>query len=166
MKAKQQQRSFLFVGKYEVTVLSDQRITLPAGVIRQLQDHGVRRVFPGRLPCLRALVLCPETFWGQWTNKLKKSFPRLESHSGAKDFLIPWQPISWDAKGRIVLPRRAREYAGIQPDHTVIILGNDGCFELWSEERFDETTQECEAILERSIQPLSSTGKAVSPERI
>jgi DNA-binding transcriptional regulator/RsmH inhibitor MraZ len=166
MKAKQRQHSFSFVGQYEVTVLSDERIILPSDVIRQMHDHGIKRVFPGRLPFLKALVLCPETLWVQWTRKLKRSYPCLETHSGARSFIIPWKPITWDAKGRIHLPRQAREYAGIKPDHTVIILGNDYCFELWSEEKFNEVTRECETVLQRSIQPLSSTGKAVSPEQI
>jgi DNA-binding transcriptional regulator/RsmH inhibitor MraZ len=164
MKAKQRQHSFSFVGQYEATVLSDERIILPTDVIRQLQDHGIKRVFPGRLPFLKALVLCPEALWVEWTRKLKASFPCLETHSGARTFIIPWQSISWDAKGRILLPRQAREYAGIKPDHIVIILGNGYCLELWSEEEFSKTTQECEAILQRSIQPLSSTGEAVSPK--
>jgi len=166
MKTKQRQRSFSFVGQYEATVLTDARIILPNDVIRQLQDHGIKKVLPGRLPFLKAVVLCPETLWAQWTYKLKRSFPCLETHSGARTFVIPWQPISWDAKGRILLPRQAREYAGIKPDHTVIILGNDYCFEVWSEEKFNEITRECEAVLQRSIQPLPSTGKAVSPEQI
>src|SRR4030042_2399529 len=162
MKAKQRQHPVSFVGKYEATVLSDQRIILPTDVIRQLEDHGIQRVFPGRLPCLKALALCPESLWDQWTSKLKKNFPCLETHKGARTFLIPWQPISWDSKGRISLPRHARDFAGIKPDHTAIILGNDYCFELWSEEKFNEITRECEVVLQKSSQSMLSPGNDAS----
>jgi len=151
MKVKQV--SLSLVGKYELTILSDSRVILPIGVIQQLRSQGIERLIPSRLPGLKALVLCPEILWAQWTYKLKRSFPCLQTHSGARSFLIPWKPISWDSKGRILLPRQAREYAGIRPDHIAIILGNGYCLELWSEEEFNKITQACEVALQRSIQP-------------
>ena len=154
LKAKKKKpHPISFVGRYEVTVLTDRRIILPANVIRQLRDHGSERVFPGKLPRSRALVLCPENLWDHWVKKLKKSFPCLKTYNGARTFLVPWQPLSWDTKGRITLPRRAREYAGIKADETVIIMGMDYCFELWPEKEFNKITQECEATLRKSAQP-------------
>ena len=153
LKAKKQQRPISFVGKYEVTVLGDKRIILPATVIRQLKEHSIEKVCPGKLPGQKAIVLCPESFWGQWVKKLKKSFPCLMTHEGARTFLIPWQPVGWDTKGRITLPRRAREYAGIKADDTAIIMGTDYCFELWPEKEFNKIIQECEATLCKSVQP-------------
>jgi DNA-binding transcriptional regulator/RsmH inhibitor MraZ len=156
-KAKKQQQSFSFVGRYEVTVLTDRRIILPADIIRQFRELSIERIFPSRLPGSRALVLCPENLWDQWVNKLKKSFPCLTTHNGARTFLIPWRPIGWDSKGRITLPRRAREYAGIKAEETAIIMGTGYCFELWSEKEFNEIIQECEAALKKSIQSFSTT---------
>jgi DNA-binding transcriptional regulator/RsmH inhibitor MraZ len=150
---KKKQRSISFIGRYEVTVLTDRRIILPADVIRQLKDHNTEKILLGRLPGSRALVLCPENLWGHWVKKLKKNFPCLRTPNGARTFLIPWQPLSWDTKGRITLPRRAREYAGIKADETVIIMGMDNCFELWPEKEFNKIIQECEATLRKSVQP-------------
>ena len=162
MRAKQKQNSISFVGKYELTVLSDFRIILPADVMRQLKLYDIKKLLPGRIPDTKALVLCPETLWSMWISKLKKNFPCLENHKGARSFLIPWQPIGWDSKGRISLPRRARDLIGIKSDQTAIILGNDYCFELWSEENFDKITRECEAFLQRSSQYLLPTEKDVT----
>jgi DNA-binding transcriptional regulator/RsmH inhibitor MraZ len=150
---KKKQRSISFVGRYEVTVLTDRRIILPANVIRQLRDHGTERVIPSKLPGSRALVLCPENLWGHWVKKLRNSFPCLMTHDGARTFLIPWQPVRWDTKGRITLPRRARDYAGIKANDTAIIVGTNYCFELWSEKDFNDKVQECEATLRKSVQP-------------
>ncbi len=153
LRAKKQQRSISFVGKYEVTVLADQRIILPADVMQQLEDYGIERIFLGRLPGLKALVLCPANLWDYWINKLKKNFPCLRAHIGARSFLIPWQTIRWDNKGRITLPRRARDYIGIRANETAIIIGTNYCFELWPEKEFNKKIQECEAALFKSIEP-------------
>ena len=150
MKVKQKHGTASFVGKYELTVLSDWRIILPAHVVRQLTIYNIKKILPGRIPGLKALVLCPDILWSLWISKLKKNFPCLETHRGARTFLIPWQPIHWDSKGRISLPRKARELTGIKLDQTAVILGNECCFELWSEENFNEITQECEALLRGS----------------
>ena len=156
MKTKRKQISVSFVGKYELTVLSDSRVILPIDVIRQLKDQGIKKLLPARLPYLRALLLCPEIFWDRWRRTLIKRFPCLKTNNGARTFLIPWQPISWDSKGRISLQRRAREFAGIEPYQTVIILGNNYCFELWSEKKNNEITRECEDALQRSARSLAS----------
>lgn len=165
LKTKQQNPSISFVGNYEVTVLGDRRIILPADVIRQLRDHSTKSIFPGRLPGSRAIVLCPVNLWDHWTNKLKKKFPCLKNLSGARIYLVPWQPISWDSKGRITLPRRAREYAGIKAEETVIIMGTDYCFELWSEKEFNEILKECEAALRKSVKSRLSIINIVSPPK-
>lgn len=164
LKAKKQ-RSISFVGRYEVTVLTDRRIILPADVIRQLRDHNVERVFPCRLPGSRALVLCPENLWGNWVKKLKKSFPCLRTLNGARTFLVPWQPVGWDTKGRITLPRRAREHAGIKADDTAIIMGMEYWFELWPEKEFNKIIQECEATLRKSVQPALPIEKVFYPAK-
>jgi DNA-binding transcriptional regulator/RsmH inhibitor MraZ len=166
LKAKKPQFPISFIGRYEVTVLNDRRIILPVDVIRQLRDHSTKRIFPGRLPGSRALVLCPENFWDHWVNKLKKSFPCLRTHNGARTFLIPWQPIGWDIKGRITLPRRAREYARIKAEETAVIMGTDYYFELWSEIEFNKIIQECEAALRKSAQSLLSIENIVSPAKV
>jgi DNA-binding transcriptional regulator/RsmH inhibitor MraZ len=152
MKVKEKQISASFVGKYELTVLSDSRVILPIDVIRQLRSQNIEKLLPGRLPGLKALLLCPEIFWCRWRQTLTRRFPCLKSDNGTRTFFVPWQPIRWDSKGRISLPREAREFAGIKPYQTVIILGNNYCFELWAQERLDEVTRECEDILQRSTQ--------------
>jgi len=110
----------------------------------------------GRLPGHKALILCSEALWGKWLNKIKKKFPFLKTDDGARTFLIPWQPIHWDAKGRVSLPKRARDYAGIRAYGTVIIVGVDYYFELWPEEEFIQMTEECQIALGKSLLPQSA----------
>lgn len=165
LKTRKQQYSLSFIGKYEVTVLNDRRIILPADIIRQLKSNGIEKLFLGKFPGCKALVLCPEIHWDKWLRKIRKKFPCLEIHNGARTFLIPWQPIKWDCKGRITLPRRAREYAGLIANSTVIIMGIDCCIELWAEEEFTKMTRECEIALGESVSPSLSILKGASSKK-
>jgi len=151
VKTKKPHNSVSLLGKYEVAVLSDQRIILPANIIRQLEGNGIEKILLGRLPGCKALVLCPENLWSYWVKKITKRFPCLETQDGARAFLIPWQPTTWDSKGRISLPRRAKEYAGIRANHTVIVMCIDYYIELWAEEEFSKTTRKCEIALGESV---------------
>jgi len=162
LKSKNTQSTVSFIGKYEITVLDDQRLILPSDVIRQLNYHGVRKVLPGRLPGFNALVLCPETLWEKWLKKLKRNFPSLKTHSGARSFLIPWRPTTWDSKGRISLPRRARSHLGLNAHDTAILIGTGFYLELWTEEEYDTITQECELAIRQMAQPRLPLKKGVS----
>jgi DNA-binding transcriptional regulator/RsmH inhibitor MraZ len=151
LRARKRRYSIPFFGIYEVTVLSDRRIILPAGVMRQFKDRGIEEVLSGKYPARKALILCPETLWSKWCDGLKRKFPCLRTHDGAKTFLIPWQPSNWDSKGRMSLPRQARDYAGIKANDTVILIGMNYYFELWAEEEFARITRECEIALAESV---------------
>lgn len=48
--------------------------------------------------------------------------------------------VQADTAGRILLPAELREQAGI--DKEVVIVGNTGCFEVWSEKRRAELVEE------------------------
>ncbi len=156
MKSKSRHHPISFIGKYEITVLGDQRLILPSKVIQQLRHHDIDELLIGKLPGSNALIMCPEALWGRWLDKLNSRFPSLQAYAGARSFLIPWQPIHWDAKGRISLPRRAREHIGITAHDDAILVGTGFYFELWGEDQFNQITQECEFALRETIEsPLS-----------
>lgn len=136
-----------------MTVLDDHRLILPSDALRQLERQGVDKVLAGRLPGFNALILCPEALWDDWLIKLTRDFPGIEAHYGARSFLIPWQPVKWDSKGRISLPRRARNYLGINSHETAILVGAGFYFELWSEEEFTRITKDCEIAIGKTTHP-------------
>lgn len=113
-----------------MSVLGDERIILPIGIISRLEDNGIKKILVGKLPGYKALILCPEALWGRWLNKIRRMFPCLKNHDGARTFIIPWQPVQWDTKGRISLPKQARDYAAIREYDPIIILGINYYFEL------------------------------------
>jgi DNA-binding transcriptional regulator/RsmH inhibitor MraZ len=147
MKLKKQLNSINLFSQYEATVLADRRVILPTDVRQQFQGHGVEKICFGKLPGLKALVLCPENLWAQWTSDLEKTFPCLKTHAGARTFLTPFKPVGWDSKGRITLPYAAHNYAGIEIAGTVILVGRGYYCELWAEAELGRIAAECESAL-------------------
>jgi len=149
MKPRKQDSSVGLVGQWDITVLDDGRIKLPADVLRMLQSLGLSsyRLCPGRIPREKALVLCPEQFWDRWKEALLSQFPLLKTHRGAAAFINPFKPIGWDTHGRISLPAPACYYAGIGKGVPIILVGKDYYMELRTEEEFMKAFEDCKAAL-------------------
>jgi MraZ protein len=46
-------------------------------------------------------------------------------------------PCEFDGQGRLTLSQEQRRHAGIDPDSTVIVIGNQTVVEIWSADRWD-----------------------------
>lgn len=140
------------IPQYEVTVLEDGRIVLPIDICRQLKGNGVKKLYPGKIPGMKAVILCPQQWWNRWTDYLQTQFPSLKTHPGARAYLTPYKPISWDSQRRISLPAGAHNYVNIKPQTIAVILGKDYYLEVWSEEEFSKVVKDCERQLTKSNQ--------------
>lgn len=152
MEANEQLASIGLTGQCEVTVLEDGRIILPSDILRLLYHHHVQKLCAGRIPGLKALVLCPEQFWDRWISHLETKFPVLKTHPGATAYLTPFKPVAWDSQGRISLPALASNHAGIVRGGAVVLIGRDYHIELWAEAEFSKTMRECENALRAADQ--------------
>lgn len=155
MSKKNNHSDIRLIGQYEVTVLEDGRILLPIELQRQLAGSGVKKLCPGKIPGMKAVVLCPQQLWNRWANHLETQFPSLKTHPGARAYLTPYKPISWDPQRRLSLPAGAHNYASIRPQTTAVILGKDYYLEVWSEEEFSKVVQDCERQLAKPSQQES-----------
>ncbi len=137
------------VGQWDITVLNDGRIKLPADVLRMLRSTGLPgvRLCPGRIPLVKALVLCPEPWWDRWKETLLSRYPSLKTHRGASAYLNPFKNIQCDTHGRMSLPSPACYYAGITEGLPLILVGRVYRMELWPEEEFMKAFKDCEAAL-------------------
>lgn len=143
------------IPQYEVTVLEDGRIVLPIEICRHLRDNGAQKLYPGKIPGIKAVILCPQQWWGRWTDYLQTQFPSLKTHPGARAYLTPFRSIRWDSQRRISLPAGAHNYAKIGAKTTAVILGRDYYLEVWSEEEFSKLVQDCERQLTGASQKES-----------
>jgi MraZ protein len=117
----------LFLGTYEHTVDAKGRLAVPAR-FRDLLGEGAV-VTRGAERCL---VIYPEPAW----TSLRSSIDNLPmSDPNARAFrrfmFAEAATIELDGQGRILLPARLREYAGIE--RAAVVVGMDRTVEIWSE---------------------------------
>ena len=153
MKTGRRQGVTAFLGEFETSVLNDGRIRLPVGVTRQLEEAGVRTIRASILPHQEALVLFPEATWSSGIKKITQQDPLLGTPQGFRSFISPSVPFSWDSQGRVYISVSLRDYASLEVDHPVVIIGVDDHFELWNSEAFDEMRTRCQKALGAQSRP-------------
>lgn len=52
------------------------------------------------------------------------------------------QEVQPDSQGRIAIPQELRNWADIQPNSEVAIIGCNNWVEIWSKDRYDKSTEE------------------------
>lgn len=144
--------SIRLIGQYEISVLDDGRIILPSDIVQRFREGDVKELYPGRIPEVKALVLCPGHIWDRWLAHLQKEYPSFQTHPGARAYTTPFKPIRWDSQRRISLPALANNYAGIKARGMAIIFGRGDYLELWAEEEFSKIKEACENALRKTEQ--------------
>jgi DNA-binding transcriptional regulator/RsmH inhibitor MraZ len=120
------------------------------GRLLQSLERPCKALYPGRIPLAKALVLCPEQFWGRWIGQLQLQFPLLQTHPGATAYLNPFKPVTWDCEGRLSLPSLPSNYAGIGKGVPIILIGKEYYLEVWVEKEFNKILEDCEAALAKT----------------
>jgi division/cell wall cluster transcriptional repressor MraZ len=164
MNMKSSQPITQFYGKYEVTVLDDRRIILPAKIRQQIESRRTSKIWLGKLPGVSALVICPDTEWDQWIHNLTKQFSCLNTPEGIRTFMAPSEPVAWDSKGRIYIAVGLCKYASIKPEQGAVIIGMGCHFELWNKVAFDEITNDVEISLRKLLSYPESQGRNAVPK--
>ena len=132
MGAHKRQTAPPFLGHFDVTITEDGRLRLPKGVIQLLQAHQVRSLRLCALPWLKALVMCPTALWDAWIQEAKHRFLCLSTPVGIRTCLSPSTVVQPDARGRISIPERLCEHAGLRVGDTAVVVGMEHYLEIWS----------------------------------
>jgi MraZ protein len=114
------------------------RIFLPAVFRKQLQavseDHLIMRkdVFQD------CIVLYPESVWNSELDELRSHLSQWNSRHQLifRQYVSDVELITLDSNGRILIPKRYLQVAGIQCD--VRFLGMDNRIEMWAKERTEQ----------------------------
>jgi MraZ protein len=122
-----------FLGSYLHQIDEKGRLSLPATFRREAADAPLvlLQVHPD------ALTLYPEAAWQGVESRLREL---LRLQPGARGYVLGVtagaQEVTPDKQGRIPLPQRLREAAGI--DGSALVVGVLDRIELWNPERFEE----------------------------
>ena len=129
----------MFVGEYLHTVDSKGRLALPARFRAKIERGAV--LTRGVDACL---YVYPMETWEQKARELDAAItdPRQRRLVERRFFGMAFE-VELDAQGRIVVPLKFRQYAGLGVEATIV--GARDRFELWSTERWDAYADEMAA---------------------
>ncbi len=138
----------MFLGEYQHTLDSKGRLILPSAFRQPLEEGLVLTV--GQDHCL---TLHPRADWQRVLEELRQLRPtdarqrmyaRVVTSSAHADAL--------DNQGRITIPPRLREYAGLTRD--VAVIGADSRIELWDRDRWEDYRAQAMESFAATDQPL------------
>jgi len=137
-------RGVKFLGSYQHQLDDKGRVSLPAAFRREAADQRFVLV----QPYPPALALYPEVEWGDVERRLSDLMAQgpaerlyvLSIMSNAVE-------VSPDAQGRILIPSRLQEAAGLKG--SVLLVGAINKVELWAPEQFEEALEAKSAELDQ-----------------
>ena len=133
----------MFMGEFNHSIDAKGRIIVPAKFREELGEEFV--VTLGLDGCL---FLYPNSEWLEFVEQLKHLPGTLEARKLQRYFLAGAMTIEADKQGRMLIPARLREFAGLEKD--VVFVGVLGKIEIWSKELWDKNNDigDVEAIAE------------------
>jgi len=142
----------LLIGEYQHSVDDKGRLFMPAKFRDEL---GVKFVASRGIG--QCLFVFSKDEWVKFSSNLTQA---PKSNIPAQDFLrllfasaCECEP---DKQGRILLPQRLREFAGIEGEAVVIGLMNRA--EIWSKQNWDEFNKRSSQDFEKTLENLSALG--------
>ena len=127
-----------FLGNIEAKTDAKGRVFIPASFRKQLQAASEERLVLRKDVFQDCLVLYPESIWFKTQNQLRQRLSKwsAKQQSVFRQFVSDAEIMIPDGNGRILLPKRYLQMAGIQSD--VRFIGMDNTIEIWSKERAEQ----------------------------
>lgn len=123
-----------FLGNIEAKTDAKGRVFIPAGFRKQLQAVSEERLVLRKDVFQNCLVLYPESVWFATQNQLRQRLNKWNAKHQQifRQFVSDAEIMVPDGNGRILLPKRYLQMAGIQND--VRFIGMDNTIEIWAKE--------------------------------
>lgn len=128
-----------FLGNIEAKIDAKARIFVPAAFRKILQSSGQNTLILRKDIFQDCLVIYPLQVWEDEVIKLRARLNRWNKEQQAvfRQFVVDAERLEMDANGRILIPKRYCQMAGISSD--VRFLGVDNTIELWAKELLEKT---------------------------
>src|SRR3979409_608527 len=122
----------MFLGQFSRNLDPKGRLAIPAGFREQLPTGSVVTLAPDG-----ALRIYPPDEWAKLTENLQLSAATTPNErSLVRRMFAVAHEVEYDAQGRVLIPSRLRQEAGITA--TAIVAGANNVVEIWSEERWTQ----------------------------
>lgn len=127
-----------FLGNIEAKTDAKGRVFIPSAFRKQLQAASEERLVLRKDVFQDCLVLYPESVWFATQNQLRQRLNKWNAQHQQifRQFVSDAELMVPDGNGRILLPKRYLQMAGIQSD--VRFIGVDNTIEIWAKERAEQ----------------------------
>lgn len=144
-----------FTGSIDAKTDEKGRVFVPSVFRKILQKEGEEGLVLRRDLFENCLVLYPMSVWNAQVDAVRQRtnmFDRRQ-RQGLRLFMADAEEVTLDSGGRMLIPRRYMEHAGIKGE--VRFIGVDNTIEVWSRQTADsllENPEEVADILEKMMQ--------------
>ena len=137
-----------FLGNIEAKTDTKGRVFIPAGFRKQLQAASEERLVLRKDVFQDCLILYPESVWFKTQNQLRQRLNKWNAKHQQifRQFVSDAEIMIPDGNGRILLPKRYLQMAGIQSE--VRIIGVDNTIEIWVKEKAEQPFMDPEEFSE------------------
>lgn len=127
-----------FLGNIEAKTDAKGRVFLPAVFRKQLQAASEERLVLRKDVHQQCLVLYPESVWFATQEELRQRLNKWNARHQMifRQFVSDAEVVVPDGNGRILLPKRYLQMAGIADE--VRFIGMDDAIEIWAKERTEQ----------------------------
>ena len=121
-----------FIGNIEAKVDAKGRVFLPAQFRKSLQQSGEDTLAMRKDVYERCLVLYPESSWDSQMEELRSRLNRWDAAQQMvfRQFVSDVEMVSIDGSGRLLIPKRCIQLAGI--GQQVRFVGMGDTIEIWN----------------------------------
>lgn len=127
-----------FLGNIEAKADAKGRVFIPAQFRKQLQQAAEENLIMRKDVFQQCLTLYPESVWNEDLSELKARLNKWNAthQQILRQFVSDVEIIVPDNNGRILIPKRYLQMAGIQNE--VRFIGIDNKIEIWSKENTEQ----------------------------
>lgn len=121
-----------FIGQYPARLDSKNRVFMPAGFRRLLQQSGQQTLVVRKDYFEDCLVVYTAARWEEEIAKVRTRLNRFDGNQQMvyRKLVSEAQEVQLDANGRILLPKQLLERVGIDQD--VLFVGMEQTIEIWA----------------------------------
>lgn len=120
----------MFMGEYNHTLDAKNRVIMPSRLREGLGDEFV--ITLGLDGCL---YVYPLDEWERVVDQFNRLPGTKEARKIQRFFLSAATPCEIDKQGRVLIPAKHKEHAGLEKD--IVFVGVSRKVEIWSKERYD-----------------------------
>ena len=137
-----------FLGNIEAKTDTKGRVFIPAGFRKQLQAASEERLVLRKDVFQDCLILYPESVWFKTQNQLRQRLNKWNAKHQQifRQFVSDAEIMIPDGNGRILLPKRYLQMAGIQSE--VRFIGVDNTIEIWAKKKAEQPFMDPEEFSE------------------